>query len=83
MQVVRRAEDRDLLAAVSQLKSQDQELLRLRTWDELSLTEIATVSGLSVRSVESRLARTRKKLAASLRARADRWVIGSTCLPIS
>lgn len=66
IQVVRRAEDRELLAAVSQLKPRDQELLRLRTWEELSLAEIATVSDLSVRSVESHLARVRKKLATSL-----------------
>jgi len=62
MQVIRRAEDQELLAAVDRLKPLEQELLRLRTWEELSLDEIASVVGLSKRGVESRLARIRKKL---------------------
>ena len=62
MQVIRRAEDQELLAAVDRLKPLDQELLRLRTWEELSHAEIASVVGLSTRGVESRLARVRKKL---------------------
>ncbi len=62
MQVIRRAEDRELLDAVNRLKPMDQELLRLRTWEELSHAEIASVVGLSIRSVESRLARVRKRL---------------------
>jgi RNA polymerase sigma-70 factor (ECF subfamily) len=66
MLVVRRAEDRELLAAVARLGSLERELLRLRTWEELTLAEIAEVVGSSVRSVESRLARTRRKLAAML-----------------
>lgn len=66
IQVIRRAEDRDLLAAVDRLKPEDQELLRLRTWEELSLAEIASVVDRSTRSVESRLSRIRKRLAAAL-----------------
>lgn len=62
MQVIRRAGDRELLAAVDRLKPLEQELIRLRTWEDLSLDEIASVVGLSTRSVESRLARVRKKL---------------------
>ena len=62
MQVIRRSEDQELLSAVDRLKPLEQELLRLRTWEELSLDEIASVVGLSTRSVESRLARVRKKL---------------------
>lgn len=61
--VVRSAEEGELLAAVARLKPLEQELLRLRTWEELSLGEIAEVTGLSVRAVESRLARVRKQLA--------------------
>jgi RNA polymerase sigma-70 factor (ECF subfamily) len=67
VQVVRRSEDEELLAAVDGLDPLARELLRLRTWEELSLAEIATVTGMSTRAVESRLARTRKRLAASLR----------------
>jgi RNA polymerase sigma-70 factor (ECF subfamily) len=66
IQVIQSAENRELLAAVDRLKPLEQELLRLRTWEELSLGEIASIAGLSVRSVESRLARVRRKLAASL-----------------
>ncbi len=67
VQVIQSAENRELLAAVDRLSPLEQELLRLRTWEELSLAEIASVVGLSVRAIESRLARVRKKLAASLR----------------
>ena len=66
VQVVRRAEDRELLAAVDRLRPLDQELIRLRTWEELSHAEIAAALGLSPRSVESRLARVRKKLSGLL-----------------
>lgn len=64
--VVRSAEDSELLTAVARLRPLDQELLRLRTWEELSLADIARVTELSVRAVESRLARVRKQLARSL-----------------
>ena len=67
VQVVRRAEDEELLVAVDRLDPLARELLRLRTWEELSLAEIATVTGMSTRAVESRLARTRRRLAAMLR----------------
>ncbi len=66
VQVVRRDEDQRLLTAVDRLKPSERELLRLRTWEELSLAEIAEVVGLSTRAVQSRLARTRKRLAALL-----------------
>lgn len=63
VQVVQRAEDRELLTAVDQLTPLEQELLRLRNWEELPSSAIATVTGLSVRAVETRLTRIRKKLA--------------------
>jgi RNA polymerase sigma-70 factor (ECF subfamily) len=50
MQVIRRAEERELLEAVDRLKPLDRELLRLRTWEELSLAEIAAVTGMSIRA---------------------------------
>lgn len=62
----RHAEHSELLNAVDHLSDDDRELLRLRTWEELSLADIATVTDLSVRAVESRLGRIRKKLARSL-----------------
>lgn len=63
VQVVRNLEDEELLEAVSRLSPDEQELLRLRTWEELSINDIAAVVGRSPRSVESKLARIRKKLA--------------------
>ena len=63
VQVVRNFEDTELLTAVSRLKPIDQELLRLRTWEELPIKDIAVVVGLSAKSVESRLVRIRKNLA--------------------
>lgn len=64
--VVRDAEDVALLAAVGRLRPIERELLRLRTWEELPLAEIGDVVGMSTRSVESRLARVRKKLARAM-----------------
>ena len=64
--MIQSAENRELLAAVDRLKPLDRELLRLRTWEELSLAEIASITELTVRSVESRLARVRRRLSASL-----------------
>ncbi|MGI9666171.1 MAG: RNA polymerase sigma factor [Acidimicrobiia bacterium] len=61
-QVVRSAEHSEALEALATLRPEDQEIIRLRTWEELSNEEIASVMGLSVRAVESRLTRARRKL---------------------
>lgn len=66
VQVVRNSEDVELLAAVARLRQVDQELLRLRTWEELSIKDIAVVVGMSPKTVESRLVRIRKNLARML-----------------
>jgi RNA polymerase sigma factor (sigma-70 family) len=66
VQVVRNLEDTELLAAVATLRPIDQELLRLRTWEELSIKDIAVVVGMSPKAVESRLVRIRKNLARRL-----------------
>ena len=66
--VIRRATDEAILTAVAALEEDERELLRLRTWEELPIADIATVVGRSPRSVESKLARIRKKLAHSLDA---------------
>lgn len=66
VQVIRRAEDQVLLDAVARLAPSERELLRLRAWEGLSYGEIAAVVGLSARATESRITRTRKKLAAQL-----------------
>lgn len=61
--VVRRHEHEALLTALAELRPMDQEILRLRTWEELSAAEIAAVTDLTVRAVETRLSRARHKLA--------------------
>lgn len=66
IQVVRSSEDSELLDAVSRLRPMEQELLRLRTWEELPIKDIAAVVGVSPKSVESRLVRIRKNLAKML-----------------
>ncbi len=65
-QVVRSAEAEELLAQVAKLRPLDRELLRLRTWEALSASEISVATGLSIRAVETRLSRIRKQLAHSL-----------------
>lgn len=59
---VRNMEESDALDALARLRPEDQEIIRLRTWEELPNEQIASVLGLSVRAVESRLTRARRKL---------------------
>lgn len=66
VQVVRNLEETELLAAVAKLRPVDQELLRLRTWEELPIKDIAIVVGMSPKAVESRLVRIRKNIARML-----------------
>jgi RNA polymerase sigma-70 factor (ECF subfamily) len=73
-QIVRNAGDETVLAALGRLTPHDQELIRLRTWEELSHAQIATVTGTSVRSVESKLSRLRKKLEKLLDVPSSDWV---------
>lgn len=61
--VVRRDEDRRVLAAVARLKPTDQEVLRLSAWEELSAPQIAEVVGCSVSAAEQRLHRAKRRLA--------------------
>ena len=72
-QVVRTARHDEVLAALDRLKPMERELVRLRTWEELSHAEIATVTGLSVRGVESRLARARRRLERTLDVPSSGW----------
>ncbi|MFV1999914.1 MAG: RNA polymerase sigma factor [Acidimicrobiia bacterium] len=65
-QIVQRADHARILDALENLPETDREVLRLRNWEELSAVEISSVTGLSVRAVETRLSRARKRLARSL-----------------
>lgn len=59
-------------AALSMLREEDQELLRLVAWEDLSHSQIATVLGISVNAVAIRLHRARGRYADALaRLKAD------------
>ncbi|MEU0646293.1 RNA polymerase sigma factor [Streptomyces umbrinus] len=51
-----------LAAALAQASDADRELLRLAYWDDLSRGDIATVLGISVGAVDTRLHRARQRL---------------------
>lgn len=55
-------------AALARLGPDDQEILRLCGWEELTPREIATVLGISQVAVRSRLHRARRRLRAALEA---------------
>ena len=52
----------DLAGALRQASAADRELLRLAYWDDLSRQDIATVLGISVGAVDTRLHRARQRL---------------------
>jgi RNA polymerase sigma-70 factor (ECF subfamily) len=65
-QVVRRAEDEEVLNAVRGLKSVDREVLLLAAWEELTAQEIAETLTISVSAAEQRLHRAKRRLAQAL-----------------
>lgn len=67
-QVVRRAEERLVLEALSRLRPDDRELIQLRAWEELTRSELAAVLDITVEAVDMRLSRALKRLARGLRA---------------
>ncbi len=67
--VVRHAEYQAALDAIGRLKPIDQELLRLRVWEDLSHAEIGEVLGISAHAVDMRFHRAVKKLARLLTPR--------------
>jgi RNA polymerase sigma-70 factor (ECF subfamily) len=60
------AQDRWIVDALSTLSSSDQELIRLRTWEELTSAEIAVVLGITSAAVNMRLNRARRRLERAL-----------------
>lgn len=67
VQVLRHAEHTELLEALHALREEDQELLRLKAWEELPNRTIGEILGISVQAVESRYARALNRLAKQLR----------------
>jgi RNA polymerase sigma-70 factor (ECF subfamily) len=61
--LVRRESELQAIWALTQLRPAEQEIIRLRTWEELPNQDIAEILNISVRAVESRLTRARRKLA--------------------
>lgn len=60
--LVRRAEDEQLAEAIARLSVNDQEVIRLRSWEELTAPAIADVLGCSVSAAEKRIARAFQRL---------------------
>ncbi|MBT8203016.1 MAG: sigma-70 family RNA polymerase sigma factor [Acidimicrobiia bacterium] len=69
VQVVRRAQDQEVLAAVRRLRPRDQEILLLAAWEELTAPEIAVVVSITVSAAEQRVHRAKQRLAKILEAR--------------
>lgn len=66
--VVRRAEEEMVLQALATLPAKDQEILRLRAWEELSSAQIGTALQLSAAAVDMRLTRAKRRLRRALRS---------------
>lgn len=60
--VVRRAQDREVLAALDRLGPFDREVLLLRLWEEASYKEIAEVLGCSRHAAEQRFVKALRRL---------------------
>lgn len=61
--VMRREQDRLVLAALYSLRPADREVLRLLVWEELAVPEIAAAVGCSVSAAAQRLHRAKQRLA--------------------
>lgn len=76
-----RSELPDVVAALKQLRPEEQEILRLAAWEGLSNAELAVGLGCSENAVSIRLHRARKRLAEQLEkgtAPAGHSVVGGT-----
>ncbi|HVR32604.1 MAG TPA: sigma-70 family RNA polymerase sigma factor [Acidimicrobiia bacterium] len=68
--VVRSFDERAILDALATLRHSDQEILRLRCWEQLGNGDIAVMLGVSTHAVDMRINRARRQLERSL-ARID------------
>ncbi len=66
--VMRRGQDAALMKAIATLKPDDQELVRLKAWEELPYAAIGEVLGISAHAVDMRLNRALKKVGKAMRA---------------
>lgn len=72
--VVRRSQDTALIEAIATLKPDDQELIRLKAWEELSHADIGAVLGISAHAVDMRLNRALKKAKKAISANRRRML---------
>ena len=63
VQVIQRIEDREILAAVHELRPGDREILLLAAWEGLEPREIGAVLGIDPHAASMRLQRARSRLA--------------------
>jgi RNA polymerase sigma-70 factor (ECF subfamily) len=64
--VVHDEKSRMVIGALETLGASDQELLRLRTWEELSSAELASLLQTTTGAIDMRLSRAKKRLARAL-----------------
>lgn len=65
-QVIRHEQDREVLDALESLPPEDQEILRLRTYEELDFRQISLVLGCTIETARKRSSRAVKRLGARL-----------------
>ena len=68
VQVVRSEEHEEVLAAIATLRGDDQELVRLKIWEELPNEAVGAIMGITGRAVEGRYTRAIKKLHKTLKS---------------
>ena len=62
VEVVRHADEARVVEALHRLRSRDQEILRLATWEELPHADIAEILGISRHAVDQRIRRAAARL---------------------
>jgi RNA polymerase sigma factor (sigma-70 family) len=72
-----------ILDALATLAPSDQEVLRLRAWEELTITEIAIVLGTTAHAVEMRLSRAKRRLERALESTKQNGLTEATPTPIA
>lgn len=68
-QVIRHVEYAEIAAALASLNPADQEVIRLRAWEELTAPQIAVVLGCSVAAAEKRVTRASQRLTKAVERR--------------
>lgn len=79
--VVRRAQDREVLAALDRLDPSDREVLQLRLWEEVSYDDIAELLGCSRHAAEQRYAKALRRLRSVYHHSGHVWTSGTDPVP--